>query len=247
MFRQISPTVKNLLGINILVFLLTSTGIISADRLAMHYFESSDFHFYQIITYLFVHSSLMHLISNMFGLYMFGSLLERIWGRQRFTFFYFFCGIGAGLLYMGIQYYIDFAELRRATNLALSDPNSQNLLDYWAKFGRIPVPGGFPNVLLVKQNYNEIVSSSILGGASGAIFGIVMAFGYLFPNSEMYLFPFPIPIKAKWFVTFYGLYEMYAGIENQTGDNVAHFAHIGGMIFAVILLKIWGTKRNNFY
>lgn len=247
MFRQISPTVKKLLGINVLIFLLTSTGIIPADLLAMHYFESSDFHFYQIITYLFVHSSLMHLISNMFGLYMFGSLLEQIWGKQRFTFFYFFCGIGAGLLYMGIQYYIDFAELRRATNLALSDPNSQNLVDYWTKFGKIPLPGGFPNVLLVKQNYNEIVSSSILGGASGAIFGIVMAFGYLFPNSEMYLFPFPIPIKAKWFVTFYGLYEMYAGIENQTGDNVAHFAHIGGMIFAVILLKIWGTKRNNFY
>ena len=115
------------------------------------------------------------------------------------------------------------------------------------KYGKINAPGGLINITLVQQNYQEIVSSSILGGASGAIFGIIMAFGYLFPNSEMYLFPFPIPIKAKWFVTFYGLYEMYAGIENQTGDNVAHFAHIGGMVFAVILLKIWGTKRNNFY
>ncbi|MEY4382633.1 MAG: hypothetical protein RI995_175 [Bacteroidota bacterium] len=247
MLQQLTPTVKKLLGINILVYILTMTGLLPQEALALHYFESSNFHFYQVITYLFIHSSLMHLISNMFGLYMFGSLLERIWGNKRFTFFYFFCGIGAGLLYMGIQYYVDFADLRRATRIALSDPNTINLTDYWLKYGKISAPGGLVNITLIQQNYQEIVSSSILGGASGAIFGIIMAFGYLFPNSEMFLFPFPIPIKAKWFVTFYGLYEMYAGIENNTGDNVAHFAHIGGMLFAVILLKFWGTKRNNFY
>ncbi len=247
MLQQLTPTVKKLLAINVLVFILTMTGILPHELLALHYFESKDFHFFQVVTYLFIHSSLLHLISNMFGLFMFGSLLERIWGKNRFTFFYFFCGIGAGLLYMGIQYFVDFDDLRRATRIVLSDPNANNLMDYWLKYGRISAPGGIINVPLVQLNYQEIVSTSILGGASGAIFGIIMAFGYLFPNSEMYLFPFPIPIKAKWFVTFYGLYEMYAGIENNAGDNVAHFAHIGGMLFAVILLKFWGTKRNNFY
>lgn len=247
MFQQLTPTVKKLLGINILVFILNSIGILPQEALALHYFESDKFHFYQIITYLFIHSSLMHLISNMFGLYMFGSLLERLWGKERFTFFYFFCGIGAGLLYMGIQYYVDFDDLRRATRIALSDPNHINLTDYWNKWGSIPLQDGLINSVAVIQNYQEIVSSSILGGASGAIFGIIMAFGYLFPNSEMYLFPFPIPIKAKWFVTLYGMYEMYAGIQQNSGDNVAHFAHVGGMLFAVILLKIWKTRRNNFY
>jgi membrane associated rhomboid family serine protease len=247
MFQQLTPTVKKLLGINILVFILNVVGILPQEPLALHYFESKNFHFYQIVTYLFIHSSLMHLISNMFGLFMFGSLLERLWGKERFTFFYFFCGIGAGLLYMGIQYYIDFDDLRRATQLTLSDPNTINLSEYWNRWGRIPLENGLITPVSVTQNYQEIVSSSILGGASGAIFGIIMAFGYLFPNSEMYLFPFPIPIKAKWFVTLYGMYEMYSGIERSSGDNVAHFAHVGGMLFAIILLKIWKTRRNNFY
>jgi membrane associated rhomboid family serine protease len=99
----------------------------------------------------------------------------------------------------------------------------------------------------VRTNYAEFINRSVVGGASGAIFGILMAFGYLFPNSEMFLFPLPIPIKAKYFVSFYGLYELYQGIQQSEGDNVAHFAHIGGMIFAVILLKYWGTKRNTFF
>jgi membrane associated rhomboid family serine protease len=183
----------------------------------------------------------------MFGLYMFGSLLERIWGAQRFLFFYFFCGIGAGLLYMGIQHFIDLADIRRATELVLSNPNSFNMMDYMQHYSAIspPVDGG--NIEWVRANYQEYIGRQIVAGASGSIFGIIMAFGYLFPNSELFIFPFPIPIKAKYLVSFYGLYEMYQGIQQQSGDNVAHFAHIGGMIFAVILLKFWGTKRNNFY
>jgi membrane associated rhomboid family serine protease len=218
------------------------------EYLSLHYFGAKDFYPFQLVTYMFVHGSFFHLLGNMFGLYMFGSLLERIWGAQRFLFFYFFCGIGAGLLYVGIQHFVDFADVRRATEVVLSNPSSFNLMDYAQHYAVIGSPQGIAlNIEWVQANYAEYINRSILGGASGSIFGILMAFGYLFPNSEMFLFPLPIPIKAKYFVSFYGLYELYQGIQQYEGDNVAHFAHIGGMIFAVILLKFWGTKRNNFY
>ena len=245
MFRNLTRTVRNLILVNVAIFL--GSGIFPQEYLSLHYFQAKDFHVFQFITYMFVHGSFLHLLSNMFGLYMFGSLLERIWGAQRFLFFYFFCGIGAGLLYMGIQHFIDLADIRRATELVLSNPNSFNMMDYMQHYSAIspPVDGG--NIEWVRANYQEYIGRNIVAGASGSIFGIIMAFGYLFPNSELFIFPFPIPIKAKYLVSFYGLYEMYQGIQQQTGDNVAHFAHIGGMIFAVILLKFWGTKRNNFY
>lgn len=246
MLQNLTPTVRTLLLINVGLYLVKGFGF-PQELLTLHYFGASDFRFFQVVSYMFVHASFMHLLGNMFGLYMFGSLLERIWGAQRFLFFYFFCGIGAGLLYMGIQHFIDFAEIRRATELVLSNPNSENLIDYAQHYGVISAPGGQININWVISNYEALINMGALGGASGAIFGIIMAFGYLFPNSEMFLFPFPIPIKAKYFVTFYGLYELYAGIQQSQGDNVAHFAHIGGMIFAVILLKVWKTQRNNFY
>ena len=244
MFRNLTPTVRNLIIVNVVLFL--GKGAIPEDLFTLHYFQARDFYFFQVVTYMFVHANFMHLLSNMFGLFMFGSLLERVWGAQRFLFFYFFCGIGAGVLYMGIQHFIDFADFRRATELVLSNPSSFNLTDYVQHFSVI-TPIEPVNSDWVRTNYAEFINRSVVGGASGAIFGILMAFGYLFPNSEMFLFPLPIPIKAKYFVSFYGLYELYQGIQQSEGDNVAHFAHIGGMIFAVILLKYWGTKRNTFF
>lgn len=246
MLKNLTPTVRNLIFINVAIFLATGQGLLPTDMLSLHYFEARNFHLFQFVSYMFVHASFMHLLGNMFGLYMFGSLLERMWGAQRFLFFYFFCGIGAGLLYMGIQHFVDFADIRRATDLVLSDPSASNLADYARHFAVLTTPNGV-DVGWVQANYAEYINNTILGGASGSVFGIIMAFGYLFPNSEMYLFPFPIPIKAKYFVTFYGLYEMYQGIQQSVGDNVAHFAHIGGMLFAVILLRVWKTKRDNFY
>ena len=245
MFRNLTPTVRNLILVNVAIYLGGS--MFPKEALSLHYFQATDFHVFQFITYMFIHGSFLHLLSNMFGLYMFGSLLERIWGAQRFLFFYFFCGIGAGLLFMGIQHFVDFAEIRRATELVLSNPNSFNMMDYVQHYSVISPPAEGGNIEWVRANYQEYISRQIVAGASGSIFGIIMAFGYLFPNSELFIFPLPIPLKAKYLVSFYGLYEMYQGIQQQTGDNVAHFAHIGGMIFAVILLKIWGTKRNNFY
>lgn len=245
MFRNLSPTVRNLIFINVGIYL--ASGFLPQDLLSLHYFQAKDFYFFQVVTYMFIHSSFMHLLGNMFGLFMFGSLLERMWGAQRFLFFYFFCGIGAGLLYMGIQHYVDFVDFRRATEIVLSDPSSIHLYDYAQHYQVISLPDGNVNIDWARENYAEYVNRSQLAGASGAIFGILMAFGYLFPNSEMYLFPFPIPIKAKYFVSCYGLYELYQGTVQDPQDNVAHFAHIGGMIFAVILLMIWKTKRNHFY
>lgn len=246
MFRELTPNVRLLILINVGMFLGKS--FLPDEYLSLHYFGAKDFYIFQLVTYMFVHGSFMHLLGNMFGLYMFGSLLERIWGAQRFLFFYFFCGIGAGLLYVGIQHFVDFSEIRRATELVLSNPNSFNLMDYAQHYAVIGSPQGVAlNTEWIHANYEEYINRSILGGASGSIFGILMAYGYLFPNSEMFLFPLPIPIKAKYFVSFYGLYELYQGIQQYEGDNVAHFAHIGGMIFAVVLLKIWGTKRTNFY
>jgi membrane associated rhomboid family serine protease len=246
MFRDLTPNVRLLILINVGMFLAKS--FLPDEYLSLHYFGAKDFYPFQLVTYMFVHGSFFHLLGNMFGLYMFGSLLERIWGAQRFLFFYFFCGIGAGLLYVGIQHFVDFADVRRATEVVLSNPSSFNLMDYAQHYAVIGSPQGIAlNIEWVHANYAEFINRSILGGASGSIFGILMAFGYLFPNSEMFLFPLPIPIKAKYFVSFYGLYELYQGIQQYEGDNVAHFAHIGGMIFAVILLKFWGTKRNNFY
>ncbi len=246
MLKNLTPTVRNLILVNVVLYL--SKGFIPDDMLTLHYFLAKDFYFFQIVTYMFVHASFMHLLGNMFGLFMFGSLLERIWGAQRFLFFYFFCGIGAGLLYMGIEHFVDFADFRRATELVLSNPNSFNLMDYAQHYNITnPTSSGDINISWVKENYAEYINRHVVGGASGSIFGILMAYGYLFPNSEMYLFPFPIPIKAKYFVSFYGLYELYQGIKQNEGDNVAHFAHIGGMIFAIILLKFWGTKRDLFY
>jgi membrane associated rhomboid family serine protease len=246
MLQNLTPTVRNLILINVALFVLSGS-LIPKEFLTLHYFESPDFNFYQLFTYLFVHANFMHLLGNMFGLYMFGSLLERVWGAKRFLFFYFFCGIGAGLLYMGIQHFIDFADLRRATELVLADPSSANLLDYWQHYGTISPTNGLLNIELVKQNYLEVVSTGVLGGASGSVFGILMAYGYLFPNSEMFLFPIPIPIKAKYFVSGYGLYELYAGMQQNPGDNVAHFAHIGGMFFALILIFVWKNDRKNFF
>ena len=234
MFRELTPNVRLLILINVGMFLGKS--FLPDEYLSLHYFGAKDFYIFQVVTYMFVHGSFMHLLGNMFGLYMFGSLLERIWGAQRFLFFYFFCGIGAGLLYVGIQHFVDFAEIRRATELVLSNPSSFNLMDYAQHYAVIGSPQGVAlNTEWIHANYDEYINRSILGGASGSIFGILMAYGYLFPNSEMFLFPLPIPIKAKYFVSFYGLYELYQGIQQYEGDNVAHFAHIGGMIFAVIL------------
>ena len=212
MFRM-PPITKNLLVINILMYLATgllrNNGIDLNDVLGLHFFKASGFRLYQIVTYMFMHANFGHLFFNMFALWMFGNTLENSWGSKRFLLFYLVCGIGAGLCQELVQY------IQYATTLA--DYANVNLS------GQIVPMAAYLNMMTTV-------------GASGAIYGLLLAFGMMFPNSLIYFY-FLIPIKAKWFVIGYAAIELITGL---TGfDNVAHFAHLGGMLFGLLLILYW--------
>lgn len=216
-FRVLPPVVKNLLIINVLLYLATFTmnrfQIDLTDYLGLHFFKASDFKPYQLITYMFMHGNFEHLFFNMFALWMFGNTLENIWGSKRFLWFYMLCGIGAGLCQEVVQY------IQYATTLAQYD--SVNL-------------GG--GQVISMASYLNLMNTV---GASGAIYGLLLAFGMMFPNSMIYLYFF-VPIKAKWFVIGYAVIELVSGFIG--GGNVAHFAHLGGMLFGLILILVWKKK-----
>lgn len=217
------PTVtKNLIIINVLLFFGTFVaqryGINLADYLGLHFFLASDFNPAQLITYMFMHGDFFHLFFNMFALFMFGRILEQVWGPKRFLFYYIVCGIGAGVIQEGVQYFQYITEFAGYAGV-----NSANSI----------IPMG------------EYLNMWTTVGASGSIFAILLAFGMLFPNERMFIFPLPFPIKAKYFVAGYALIEIYLGIANNPADNVAHFAHLGGMIFGFILILYWRKKGNN--
>ena len=216
-FRVLPPVVKNLLIINVLLYLATFTmnrfHIDLTDYLGLHFFLASDFKPYQLITYMFMHGNFEHLFFNMFALWMFGNTLENIWGSKRFLLFYMVCGIGAGLCQEVVQY------IQYATTLAQYD--SVNL-------------GG--GQVISMASYLNLMNTV---GASGAIYGLLLAFGMMFPNSMIYLYFF-VPIKAKWFVIGYAVIELVSGFIG--GGNVAHFAHLGGMLFGLILILVWKKK-----
>ena len=216
-FRVLPPVVKHLLIINVLLYLATFTmnrfQIDLTDYLGLHFFKASDFKAYQLITYMFMHGNFEHLFFNMFALWMFGNTLENIWGSKRFLWFYMLCGIGAGLCQEVVQY------IQYVTTLAQYDS---------VNFG-----GG---QVISMANYLNMLNTV---GASGAIYGLLLAFGMMFPNSMIYLYFF-VPIKAKWFVIGYAVIELVSGFIG--GGNVAHFAHLGGMLFGLILILVWKKK-----
>ncbi|MDR6563853.1 MULTISPECIES: rhomboid family intramembrane serine protease [unclassified Arcicella] len=257
----LTPIVRALMAINIIVFGVEYFGhkemIVSV--MGLHYFTSEKFLPFQFLTSIFVHADLRHLFNNMLGLFFLGPMLEMYWGEKRFLTFFLITGMGSGLLYMGLKYY-DYSTLEAATRAYIEHPD----LNQFSKFLYQYFPDGIPHnaYVLIEGNPNNItVQNSVLIaqeclrsvldtpliGASGAVFGVMAGFALLFPNTELMLFLLPIPIKAKYFVALYGLYELYAGLNKMPGDNVAHFAHIGGMVFAFILIKIWGKNRNSFY
>lgn len=216
-FRVLPMVVKNLLIINVLMFLATFTlrkfNIDLNDILGLHFFKASGFRLYQIVTYMFMHGNFEHLFFNMFALWMFGANMENIWGSKRFLIFYMVCGLGAGLCQEGVQY------IQYATQLAGYE--SVNL-------------GG--NMVVSMSEYLNMMTTV---GASGAIYGLLLAFGMMFPNSMIYLY-FLFPIRAKWFVIGYAVIELISGFVG--GGNVAHFAHLGGMLFGLILILHWKKK-----
>jgi membrane associated rhomboid family serine protease len=213
---------------------------------------------------MFLHGGWGHLIGNMFALISFGPLLEQRWGGQRFLVFWLICGFGAGLLYEGVRYYEQrpIVELQRelirnptggdfAQLVRLAEDNSFYAADHLALAGALSRD---PNnaklrsdVITETQGICEAVMASPMLGASGAVFGILFAFAYLFPNTELMLLFIPFPIKAKYFVFLYGLYELYNGVHRTPGDNVARFAHLGGLLIGFIVLKFWERGRQQFY
>ena len=216
-FRVLPPVVKNLLIINVLMYLATFTlnrfHIDLNDILGLHFFKASDFRAYQLITYMFMHGNFEHLFFNMFALWMFGNTLENIWGSKRFLLFYMVCGLGAGLCQEVVQY------IQYATTLA----------DY----ANVNLGGG---QIIPMSSYLNMMNTV---GASGAIYGLLLAFGMMFPNAMIYLYFF-VPIKAKWFVIGYAVVELISGFYG--GGNVAHFAHLGGMLFGLLLILHWKKK-----
>lgn len=252
-FSNIPVVCKNLILIN--VVLLVSTFILDRNLdfnlvryLGMHYWQASDFNPAQMITYMFMHGGVSHIFFNMFALYMFGTPLEQIWGSKKFLFFYLFTGIGAGIIQQ-IVWTFEFQPIAAAFNEAISTGSVDILLSYegqlrkYLRFGDLSVYG----VSELSQMKDMFLSIPVTVGASGAIFGILLAFGWLFPDAKLMLIFFPIPIKARIFVVLYGVAELFLGVANFSGDSVAHFAHLGGMIFGFILLLYWRKKGKLYY
>ena len=236
-FSFLPPVVKNLLIINVIMFLATVVlervhGIDLNDWLGLYFFQSKGFHAYQFISYMFMHGSFSHLLFNMFALWMFGHTIENIWGAKRFLIFYFATGIGAGLvqeLVCGIRIFSMMNELSPEMVNIVRNDGLELLREY----------KNYTNSAMA--DYNRLLNS-VTVGASGAVYGILLAFGMMFPNALIYIY-FLFPIKAKWFVVIYGAIELVSGVAS-TGDGIAHFARLGGMIFGFVLIRHW--QKNSF-
>lgn len=219
--NNLPPVTKNLLIINVLCYfgmiVARRYGMELSDMLGLHFFLASDFRLYQLFTYMFMHADLQHIFFNMFAVWMFGRTLEYVFGSKRFLTYYIVCGIGAGLVQEIVQ------SVQYVTELSHYDGVNTGL------------------AVIPMQEYLNMMTTV---GASGAVYGILLAFGMLFPNQEMFLFPIPFPIKAKVFVIGYAVLELLMGF-GASGDGVAHFAHLGGMIFGFLLIIYWRNKNKN--
>lgn len=242
--NNIPPVTKNILLINVLMYILTlvfaSNGVNLISILGAHYVNSTFFEPYQIVLHFFMHSqSIMHIFMNMFVLVMFGSLLEKLWGPKRFFIFYVASAIGAFALYNMIGAYDLFKLKQELNGLGYSTAELNNYLREGISFQYDPRH---------TQLLEEYISKSItpMVGASGAVFGVMAAFAFLFPNTEMYLMFIPVPIKAKYLVGGYFLIELYLSFQSP-GDNVAHLAHVGGAIVGFILVYVWNKRKKTFY
>lgn len=248
------PVVKNIIAINIILWLATlvTPGLFNrwglnidlTDILGLHYWSAAKFNPAQLITYMFMHGSFNHIFFNMFALYMFGGVLEELWGTKRFLFYYLVTGVGAGLI-QEVFWSIEYQHVFSAIGNAIASNSSQGLLPYqsvlekYFKINNLPAFDA-AGLIELKQMFMNL---PVTIGASGAVFGLLLAFGWLFPEARLMLLFFPIPIKARIFVALYGVAELFMGVAQFSGDNVAHFAHLGGMLFGAILILYW-EKRN---
>ena len=214
--NNIPSMTKNLLIVNFLAFVATWVlelrGIDLTSLLGLHFFMASDFHIYQFVTYMFLHGGLTHIFFNMFALWMFGSVIERVWGPKKFLFYYIVCGIGAGVAQEVVQYATYMYEDMGAYQ--------------------------YVNVNGVQVTTDAYINLWTTIGASGAVYGILLAFGMIFPNERLFIIPFPFPIKAKWLIVGYIAIELFSAMSGP-GDGVAHMAHLGGMLFGFLLIRYW--------
>jgi membrane associated rhomboid family serine protease len=247
-FNFLPPIVKNLLIINVLCFLAYwalgfSMNIDLNEILGLHFFMGESFSPFQYVSYMFMHGGIWHLFFNMFALWMFGNALENYWGAKRFLMYYLITGLGAALLHT-VVIAMDVVPLVAEIDQLIENPEgfspSMDLKEQYGAF--LYRTGAVPNTTESFYLFKEWVPDQpLVVGASGAVFGLLLAFGMMFPNSLIYLY-FAIPIKAKYFVMLYGGLELYQGFQSNPGDNVAHFAHLGGMLFGFFLIKYW--KKN---
>lgn len=238
-FGNMPEVVKNLLIINGLFYLATIAfapqGIDLGKILGAFYWDSLHFRPWQIVTHMFMHGGFAHIFFNMFALWMFGTSIEKIWGAKRFLIYYLITGFGAFLLHYGVVAF-QVQQLIPEVSPDMLMEIKENGLSY----------------LQNRRNYTDPTLAQLnlfynvpVVGASGAVFGILLAFGMMFPNTRLMLLFFPVPIKAKYFVIGYGAIELFSGIANRPGDNVAHFAHLGGMLFGYLLIKYWNNNQEN--
>ena len=233
--RQISETVKHLLIINALFFLATlSLGPIVYDWFSLHYFKSPKFQLWQPLTHMFMHGDFSHIFFNMFGLYMFGTPLEQMWGRNKFIFFYLSTGFGAALLQMCLYHYQVQEGIQVLQTLGLGSAEIKQFLESSAL-----APGVIEqaDIGILRSAYQAF--SAVLVGASGALYGVLVGFAMLFPNAQlMLLFP-PIPIKAKYLVPILILVDLFFGFSSYSMGPIAHFAHVGGALTGLVMMWYW--------
>ncbi|MDR2130980.1 MAG: rhomboid family intramembrane serine protease [Odoribacteraceae bacterium] len=263
---NITPAVKVILAINIVIFLAASLlgdTINLSSVLGMHLPGAGHFAVYQYVTHMFTHVDLMHIFFNMFAVYMFGRVLEHVWGSKRFLFYYFATGLGAALLHSLVGWY-EYHQLQEMYRAFQETPDAGLVAEFARKaLGELP-PALHEHlnewtlqpersawfVEEINEFYEWILDGKLnvpTIGASGAVFGLLLAFGMLFPNTELMLMFLPIPIKAKYFVIGYGAIELFFGLQHQAGDNVAHFAHLGGMLFGFFIVRYWRKHGRRFY
>ena len=240
-FFGLPPVVKNIIMINVLMLLAAYAtqnifGIDLNSKLGLYFPASEQFMPLQIITHMFMHGGFWHIFFNMYALYIFGQVLENTWGPKRFFIYYIVCGLGAAFIHESVIFF----QYNHLVN-SISPDNLQIVFDEGAGYlnqGKVFTDESMKSL--------QILLNTPTVGASGAIFGVLLAFGVLFPNTQLMLLLPPIPIKAKYFVMIYGGIELYLAV-TQPGSNIAHAAHLGGMLFGYILIRYWRRTTNTLY
>ncbi|HSF56277.1 MAG TPA: rhomboid family intramembrane serine protease [Algoriphagus sp.] len=263
MFRNITPVVQNLLLINIVVFVVANFVFpVLNEWFALYYLQSSLFKPFQFLTYMFMHADFWHLFSNMFGLLIFGPLLEQFLGPKKLFILWMVCGVGAGVLYSGYSMY-EYKNLEEKVLAFEGNPDpeyfnklvlenrgyfSPEVFDFVDQYSRNPGdPVYIDRAAKTLDAILRLQANQPMVGASGALFGILVAFAMLFPNTQLFLLFPPMPVKAKYLVGAYALYTIYNVFVNSPTDNVAHFAHLSGLIIGAVLVYNWKKDRNSFY